>query len=88
VSPVLAQTTLPDDNTGYVAAAYLVLFALVFAYFAIMAVKLARIERELVELNALADRPAAGADALAGPALDASATGAAEAGSVRKVPAS
>jgi hypothetical protein len=34
-----------------------VLFALVFAYFAIMAVKLARIERELVELNALADRP-------------------------------
>jgi len=52
----LAQTSLPDDNAGYVAAAYLILFALVFAYFAIMAVKLARIERELVELNALADR--------------------------------
>ncbi len=65
---VLAQTNLPDDNTGYVAAAYLVLFALVLAYFAIMAVKLARIERELVELNQLADRAAeeratAGADA-------------------------
>ncbi len=55
MSTVLAQTSLPDDNTGYVAAAYLILFALVFAYFAIMAVKLARIERELVELNALAD---------------------------------
>jgi CcmD family protein len=56
VSLVLAQSNLPDDNAGYVAAAYLILFALVFAYFAIMAVKLARIERELVELNALADR--------------------------------
>ncbi len=55
----LAQTSLPDDNAGYVAAAYLILFALVFAYFAIMAVKLARIERELVELNALADEGAA-----------------------------
>ena len=56
MSLVLAQSNLPDDNAGYVAAAYLILFALVFAYFAIMAVKLARIERELVELNALADR--------------------------------
>ena len=55
MSLVVAQTSLPDDNAGYVAAAYLILFALVFAYFAIMAVKLARIERELVELNALAD---------------------------------
>jgi CcmD family protein len=84
VSPVLAQTTLPDDNTGYVAAAYLVLFALVFAYFAIMAVKLARIERELVELNALADRPA-------GAAQDGSEPGGAPAASaepVRRVPAS
>ena len=54
MSLVLAQSNLPDDNAGYVAAAYLILFALVFAYFAIMAVKLARIERELVELNALA----------------------------------
>ena len=54
MSLVLAQSNLPDDNAGYVAAAYLILFALVFAYFAIMAVKLARIERELVELNQLA----------------------------------
>jgi CcmD family protein len=71
VSLVLAQSNLPDDNAGYVAAAYLILFALVFAYFAIMAVKLARIERELVELNALADRregaPAAGEPAAEAP---------------------
>jgi hypothetical protein len=53
---ILAQTTsaLPD-NTGYVAAAYLVFFALVLIYVVIMASKLARFERELTELNDLAD---------------------------------
>ena len=53
---ILAQTThaLPD-NAGYVAAAYLVFFALVLIYVAIMASKLARFERELAELNELAD---------------------------------
>ena len=51
-----ASDTLPDANAGYVAAAYLVFFVLVFAYFVIMAAKLRRLERELVELNALADR--------------------------------
>lgn len=61
MSLVLAQASgaLPDDNTGYVAAAYLVFFALVLAYFAIMAAKLQRLERELVELNELADKQAA-----------------------------
>ena len=56
---ILAQTTnaLPD-NTGYVAAAYLVLFALVLIYVMIMASKLSRYERELQELNELADRRA------------------------------
>jgi type II secretory pathway component PulM len=44
--------TLPD-NTGYVAAAYVVFLALVLIYFAIMASKLARIERQLRELNEL-----------------------------------
>jgi TRAP-type C4-dicarboxylate transport system permease small subunit len=56
---ILAQTTpaLPD-NTGYVAAAYLVFFALVLIYVVIMASKLARFERELTELNDLADERA------------------------------
>jgi len=62
VSWILAQApdVVPDDNTGYVAAAYLVFFAIVLAYFAIMAAKLQRLERELVELNQLADARAAG----------------------------
>ena len=47
--------TLPD-NTGYVAAAYLVFFALVLVYLVIRAAKLSRFERELAELNELADR--------------------------------
>ena len=47
--------TLPD-TTGYVAAAYLVFFALVLIYVVIMSAKLARFERELSELNELADR--------------------------------
>ena len=54
---VLAQATtdaLPD-NVGYVAAAYLVFFAIVLVYVVIMASKLARFERELAELNDLAD---------------------------------
>jgi heme exporter protein C len=57
VTLVLAQATtdaLPD-NVGYVAAAYLVFFALVLVYVVIMASKLARFERELAELNDLAD---------------------------------
>ena len=54
---ILAATTpaLPD-NTGYVAAAYLIFFALVLIYVVIMASKLSRFERELSELNELADR--------------------------------
>jgi hypothetical protein len=46
--------TLPD-NAGYVAAAYLVFFALILIYVVIMSAKLARFERELAELNELAD---------------------------------
>jgi hypothetical protein len=57
---ILAQTTpaLPD-NTGYVAAAYLIFFAIVLIYVVIMASKLSRFERELSELNDLADRRSA-----------------------------
>ncbi len=47
---MIAADTIPD-NTGYVAAAYLVFLVLVLVYVAIMAVRLARIERELVEIN-------------------------------------
>jgi hypothetical protein len=47
---VIATDTIPD-NTGYVAAAYLVFLALVLIYVAIMATRLGRLERELVELN-------------------------------------
>lgn len=47
---ILASNTLPD-NTGYVAAAYLVFLALVLIYVVIMAVRLGRVERDLVELN-------------------------------------
>jgi CcmD family protein len=48
-------TNALPDNTGYVAAAYLVVFALVLIYLVIMARKLARFEREIVELNELAE---------------------------------
>ena len=47
----LAAPALPLDEAGkYVAGAYLVFLALVLVYVAIMAAKLARIERELAEL--------------------------------------
>jgi hypothetical protein len=48
------SNVLPD-NTGYVAAAYLVFMALVLIYVAIMAAKLARIDRELGELADVAE---------------------------------
>jgi hypothetical protein len=48
---------LPLHTAGkYVAAAYIVLFALVLIYVAIMAIRLSRIERQLGELLELADR--------------------------------
>ena len=51
----MAQLPLGDSGP-YVAAAYLVFLALILIYVAIMASKLARIERELVELSELAER--------------------------------
>jgi len=48
---------LPLHEAGkYVAAAYIVFFALVLVYVTIMAAKLSRIERELGELTELAKR--------------------------------
>jgi hypothetical protein len=52
---MLASTTLPD-NAGYVAAAYLVFLALLLVYVGIMAYKLTRIQRDVLEVDALADR--------------------------------
>jgi hypothetical protein len=47
---------LPLDDAGpYVAGAYLVFLALILIYVAIMASKLVRIERDLVELSDLVD---------------------------------
>jgi len=52
---------LPLHSAGkYVAGAYIVLFALVLIYVAIMAIRLSRIERDLGELLALGDHPGAG----------------------------
>jgi len=46
---------LPLDDAGpYVAGAYLVFFALLLIYVAIMGMRLARIERELIELGEIA----------------------------------
>ena len=55
---------LPLDDAGpYVAGAYLVFVALILIYVTIMATKLSRIERELVELSELVDRRSAREDA-------------------------
>ena len=50
---------LPLDEAGkYVAAAYVVFLGLILVYVAIMAAKLARIDRELGELADLAEHKA------------------------------
>ena len=46
----LLASTLPT-NDGYVAAAYIVFFALVLVYVAIMAVRLGRVERKLRDMQ-------------------------------------
>ena len=52
----IAAPALPLDEAGkYVAAAYIAFLALVLLYVAIMATRLARIDRELGELAVLAD---------------------------------
>jgi hypothetical protein len=50
-------TTLPQNTgSGYVAAAYIVFFAIILIYVAIMAVRLSRVERDLRNLRARAQR--------------------------------
>jgi hypothetical protein len=58
LAAALAQLpALPLHTAGkYVAGAYIVLFALVLIYVAIMAIRLSRIERDLGELLSEADR--------------------------------
>ncbi|MGN6372702.1 MAG: CcmD family protein [Solirubrobacteraceae bacterium] len=46
----LLASTLPS-NDGYVAAAYIVFFALILVYVAIMAVRLSRVERKLRDMQ-------------------------------------
>jgi hypothetical protein len=49
--PLLAAPALPLHTAGkYVAAAYIVFFAIILIYVAIMAARVSRIERELGEL--------------------------------------
>jgi hypothetical protein len=55
--PLGESPALPLHEAGkYVAAAYVVLFALVLIYVAIMAIRLSRIERDLGELLELSER--------------------------------
>ena len=52
---VAVAPALPLHTAGkYVAGAYIVFLALVLIYVAIMAIRIARVERELVSLNQLA----------------------------------
>jgi hypothetical protein len=59
---ILAETpALPLHTAGkYVAGAYIVLFAIVLIYVAIMAIRLSRIERDLGELLSLSEHTGTG----------------------------
>lgn len=52
-------STLPSHD-GYVAAAYIVFFALILIYVAIMAARLGRVERRLRELQGARKAPLGG----------------------------
>jgi hypothetical protein len=50
---IALASALPEhSNDGYVAAAYIVFFAIVLIYVAIMAIRLGRVERKVRELSA------------------------------------
>jgi hypothetical protein len=59
MSLLAATTPALPTNGGYIAAAYLVFLALILIYLGIMALKLTRMQRDVIELNELADRQAA-----------------------------
>lgn len=50
---IFADTLPGDDSAAYVAAAYLVFLALLLIYLAIMGVRVARMGRDLAELDDL-----------------------------------
>lgn len=52
---ILPASTIPSHD-GYVAAAYIVFFALILIYVAIMAVRLGRVERKLKDMHDGRDR--------------------------------
>jgi hypothetical protein len=52
---VILADVLPE-NSEYVLGAYMVFFALLVIYIVIMAVRLSRLERDLVEMNQRQDR--------------------------------
>jgi hypothetical protein len=57
-----ADPAIPNDVGGkYVAGAYIVFLLLLLIYVAIMAMKLARIERDITEIAAIAEERKAGA---------------------------
>lgn len=58
-------STLPSGD-GYVAAAYIVFFALILIYVAIMAVRLSRVERKLHDMQRTSADGPDGVDAGAG----------------------
>jgi hypothetical protein len=70
IALLAAAPAVPYDKAGrYVAAAFIVLFAVVLIYVAIMATKLQRLERDLSELNSALDaKERAQAAATAAPA--------------------
>jgi hypothetical protein len=68
----LLASTIPSHD-GYVAAAYIVFFALVLIYVAIMAVRLGRVERKLRDMqHAGEDAPPEARSLAGGPAVGAS----------------
>jgi hypothetical protein len=78
---------LPLDEAGkYVAAAYLVFLALILTYVAIMAAKLARIDRELEELADVAEAQAVSNPSGADAGADQNARGEAEGNMFERVP--
>jgi hypothetical protein len=51
---IIASNTLPGDS-GYVAAAYLVFLLIVVSYVAIMAIRAAQLERDVVAIAELVE---------------------------------